>query len=450
MNAIADMKTQLAEGLLSEPAAPEAEWAKTFRAEARARFLALGAPVKRDEYWRYTDPAALTRPMGAAPAAAAPAARGGVFAGEAPALDALAEAEADPAEGALEPLHLTFVNGRLTPELSDAMTLDGVEILSLADAMAAPAARPLGRLESKGQAPVARPLAALNGALATDGLVMRVTGAPARPIHLRYLGSGAGAAHLRHVVEIAAGASLTLLESGMGAGERFNTVLEVALAEDATFHHVRSQTEAGAEAQIVTAIFAELKARAAFRSFTLRAASPQGRATARNEAMLWLEGDACSAHIAGAVLGADKAVADNTVFLTHDGVDCESRQVFKTVLADDASGVFQGKILVKQGAQKTDGYQISQSLLLSDGAEFNAKPELEIYADDVKCSHGSTTGAVDETSLFYLRARGVEEAVAQAMLVQAFVDEAIDEIEDPALQALMRREVVGWMRGRAR
>ena len=139
---------------------------------------------------------------------------------------------------------------------------------------------------------------------------------------------------------------------------------------------------------------------------------------------------------------------DNTVFVTHDAVDCESRQVFKNVLAGQARGIFQGKIFVREGAQKTDGYQISQAVLLDDGAEFSAKPELEIYADDVACSHGSTTGALDPTALFYLRSRGVPQKTAEAMLIAAFAEEAIEEIDDENLADAMRAEVERWMASR--
>ncbi|MEM6745491.1 MAG: SufD family Fe-S cluster assembly protein, partial [Pseudomonadota bacterium] len=131
--------------------------------------------------------------------------------------------------------------------------------------------------------------------------------------------------------------------------------------------------------------------------------------------------------------------------ITHDAERCESRQVYKKVLRGSAKGVFQGKILVKEGAQKTDGYQLSQGLLLDDEAEFLAKPELEIYADDVACSHGSTCGAVDEDALYYLRARGVPRAQAQNLLVLAFIGEAVDEIEDDALADEIRERVAAWI-----
>jgi Fe-S cluster assembly protein SufD len=136
---------------------------------------------------------------------------------------------------------------------------------------------------------------------------------------------------------------------------------------------------------------------------------------------------------------------DDTVFVTHDAVACESRQVFKKVLRNGATGVFQGKILVKPGAQQTDGYQISQALLLDEDAQFLAKPELEIYADDVKCSHGSTSGAIDETALFYLRSRGVPEGPASDLLVLAFLAEALEEIDDEAIAAEIHGRLEGWL-----
>ncbi|HCE72541.1 MAG TPA: Fe-S cluster assembly protein SufD, partial [Ruegeria sp.] len=129
--------------------------------------------------------------------------------------------------------------------------------------------------------------------------------------------------------------------------------------------------------------------------------------------------------------------------------NCESRQVFKKVLRNGATGVFQGKILVQPGAQKTDGYQISQSLLLDDDSQFLAKPELEIYADDVACSHGSTSGAIDDTALFYLRSRGVPEKAATDLLTLAFLAEAVEEIEDEALVADIVSRLEGWLARRA-
>jgi Fe-S cluster assembly protein SufD len=328
-------------------------------------------------------------------------------------------------------------------DASDDLSLAGVEIERLATAGAKDIhwARDFyGTLEADGQTPVERPLATLNTAYATDGLLIRVTGQASKPISLIYHHkSDSSDAVLHHCIRIEAGANLTLLENGPAAA-RFNKVMEVDLADGAAFHHIRAQGRDHAR-QAVTHIFARAGAKALFKSFTLTA---NGVLT-RNEAVINLVGDDARAHIAGAAVGDGTFHHDDTVFVTHGGQRCESRQVFKKVLKNGAVGVFQGKILVKPGAQKTDGYQISQSLLLDESSQFLAKPELEIYADDVKCSHGSTSGAIDETALYYLRSRGVPMRAAQALLVLAFLAEAIDEIEDATVADDMRGRLEGWL-----
>ena len=244
---------------------------------------------------------------------------------------------------------------------------------------------------------------------------------------------------LHHCVKLEPGAELTLLENGPAAA-RFTKVLEVEVAEGARFHHIRAQGRDHAR-RAATHIFARIGAGALFKSFTLTA---NGKLT-RNDAVLELVGDDAVAHVAGASMGDGDFHHDDTVFITHEGERCESRQVFKKVLKNGAVGVFQGKILVKPGAQKTDGYQISQSLLLDGDSQFLAKPELEIYADDVKCSHGSTSGAIDDTALYYLRSRGVPLRQAQSLLVLAFLAEAIGEIEDEAIAEDIRSRLEGWL-----
>ena len=191
----------------------------------------------------------------------------------------------------------------------------------------------------------------------------------------------------------------------------------------------------------MTHIFAELGTESVFKSFTLTA---NGIMT-RNECVLWLNGDDAIAHVAGACVGDGDFHHDDTVFITHDAVACESRQVFKKVLRNGATGVFQGKILVKPDAQKTDGYQISQSLLLDDDSQFLAKPELEIYADDVACSHGSTSGAIDEEALYYLRSRGVPAKQATNLLTLAFLGEAVDEVENRDIADAIMERLEGWL-----
>jgi len=403
---------------------PREGWQGAARAEALARLTAMGLPVRRDEYWRYTDPAGLTAPE--APKAAL--------------FDAGDEA---PVFGGIDRLRLVFVDGVFDPAQSDDPALAGVEIERLAEAGAADihwAQGVYGVLEARGQAPVQRPLAAMNTAFATDGVLIRVTGRAERPVSLVYVHeSEASDAILHHCVKLEPGAELTLLENGPAAA-RFCKVLEVEVADGARFHHVRVQGR-DHERRAATHVFARLGAGALFKSFTLTA---NGRLT-RNEAVIELLGDAGMAHVAGAAVGDGDFHHDDTVFVTHDAVGCESRQVFKKVLKNGATGVFQGKILVTPRAQKTDGYQISQSLLLDGDSQFLAKPELEIYADDVKCSHGSTSGAIDETALFYLRSRGLPKRTAQSLLVLAFLAEAIGEIEDEAVAEDIRGRLEGWL-----
>lgn len=399
-------------------------WLATARTDALARLRAMGLPARRDEYWRYTDPASLN--------AAEPTAAVHFDAGD----------EAAPFDG-MDRLKLVFVDGVFDPAASDDLTLSGVTIerLSLAGEKDIHWAQGLyGALETRGQTPVARPFAALNSAFATDGILIHVTGKAAKPVSLIYVHeSETSDAILHHCVKLEPGAELTLLENGPAAA-RFSKVLEVDVADGASFHHIRIQGR-DHQRRAVTHVFARLGARSEMRSFTLTA---NGRLT-RNEAVIELIGDEGRAHVAGAAVGDGDFHHDDTVFITHAGAACESRQVFKKVLMNGATGVFQGKILVKPGAQKTDGYQISQSLLLDEDSQFLAKPELEIYADDVKCSHGSTSGAIDETALFYLQSRGVPRRSAQALLVLAFLAEAIEEVADEAIADDIRARLDRWL-----
>ena len=165
----------------------------------------------------------------------------------------------------------------------------------------------------------------------------------------------------------------------------------------------------------------------------------------RNEAFIELCGDDSRVTVAGVCVGEGAFLHDDSVFVVHDAERCESRQVFKKVLGVGGKGVFQGKILVKPGAQKTDGYQISKGLLLDETSQFLAKPELEIYADDVACSHGSTSGAIDEEALFYLMSRGVSRKEAESILVLAFLEEAVDEISDRDIAEDIRCRLAEWI-----
>lgn len=402
-------------------------WASDARSDAANRLAAMGLPTRRDEYWKWTRPDSL---ISAEPSTAE------VF-----------DSQGEPLVfHEIDRLKLIFVDGVFDAAASDDLEGEGLEIERLSTAAEKDihwAKGLYGVLETAGQTPVQRPLAVYNTAMATDGVVIRVTGTPTRPVSLIYRHADSGSdAILHHVIRVEEGATLTLLENGAAAA-RFNQVTEVDVAKGAAFHHVRAQGR-DHDRQAITHIFARVDAEATFKSFTM---TVNGKLT-RNECVIDIVGDNAVAHVAGAALGdaaEDPFHHDDTVFITHDAVACESRQVFKKVLKNGAKGVFQGKILVKPDAQKTDGYQKSQSLLLDDDASFQAKPELEIYADDVICSHGSTTGAIDEEALFYLRSRGVPTPIATDLLVLAFLADAIEEIEDEDIAAEVSGRLGAWL-----
>lgn len=416
-------KLQVTDGLLGvyETPASASKWADEARKTALARFQNQGAPTRRDEYWKYTNPTALTAIT--------------------PSANPLEDTDVT-AFDALDTLKIVFVDGKYNAQASD--IIDGMQITQLADVLATDihACKEMyGVLEAQGQIPVQRPLAALNTAVAVDGVVIHVKSKIEKPIEIQYLHEDtASDAVIHNLIKLENGTSLTLLESGAIAA-RFNVVAEIDVADNATFNHIRIQ---GREKQRAGSnhMFAKLGAESLFKSFTL---AVNGMLT-RNETVIELTGDNANAHIACAAAGDGNFHHDDTVFITHDAQNCESRQVFKKVLRNGATSVFQGKILVKPDAQKTDGYQISKGLLLDDDSNFLAKPELEIYADDVVCSHGSTCGGADETALFYLMSRGIPRDQAQNMLVLAFLDEAIQEIADDALANAIREQLQCWMR----
>ncbi|WP_047997084.1 SufD family Fe-S cluster assembly protein [Puniceibacterium sp. IMCC21224] len=420
--AVPQAKLDETEARIASLSLPSGGWSDVARRDALARLRATGLPGRRDEYWKYTRPDTLVQ-------------------ADAPHAAIHANDEAPMFDG-IDRLKIVFVDGVFDADASDDLTLDGVKIDRLADSSTdIHWARDLyGTLESKGQEPVVRSLAALNTAFATDGVLIHVSAKVTKPINLIYLHeSETSDAILHHVVKIDAGAELTLLENGPAAA-RFNKVIEVDIADTGIFHHVCAQGR-DHERRAATHLFTRLGEESVFKSFTLTA---NGVMT-RNECVIELTGDNATAHVAGACVGDGDFHHDDTVFITHDAVNCESRQVFKKVLRNGATGVFQGKILVKAGAQKTDGYQISQSLLLDGDSQFLAKPELEIYADDVACSHGSTSGAIDDEALFYLRSRGVPVAAATNLLTLAFLAEAVEEIEDSALADEIVRRIEGWL-----
>ena len=407
-------------------ALPQGGFTAAARADALSRLRQMGLPGPRDEYWRYTDPRPFNQPR--------------------PDALALADGSAPALFDDLDRLKLVFVDGVFDAAQSDDLELDGVQIQSLADADQGGdhwAAGLYGRLEAAGQKPVSRPFAALNTAAAREGLLIRVTGRPSRPIHIIHQRAAEDADSIwHHVIRVEQDAALTLLETGM-SGARSNGLIEADLAPGGELHHITAKRASDPRLGL-SHLFARVEAGSVLKSFAL---SINGRLM-RQEAVIDIVGSDAVAHIAAAVLGDGNDGPfhhDDTVFVTHGAERCESRQVFKKVLKNGAEGVFQGKILVTQQAQKTDGYQISQALLLDETSQFLAKPELEIYADDVKCSHGSTTGAIDEEALFYLRSRGVPRAQAVVFIVLSFLADALEEVENEDLRERIQDRLSLWL-----
>ncbi len=425
--ALPEFKQTETEARLAALTMPDAGCTRAAREDALARVLETGLPGRRDEYWKYTRPDTLVAPV--APQAAV-----------------IQDPEALVFDD-MDCLKIVFVDGVFSAADSDELALEGVSIDRLEDICCKDIhwARDLyGVLETRGQTPVQRPLAALNTAFASDGVAIHVSGKPSKPINFVYRhASETSDAILHHVIRVESHAQVTILETGPAAS-RFNKCMEIDIADSGTLHHVRAQGP-DHERRAATHMFTRLGTESVYKSFTL---TVNGVLT-RNEQVIELTGDDAVAHVAGACVGDGDFHHDDTVFVTHDAVNCESRQVFKKVLRNGATGVFQGKILVKEGAQKTDGYQISQSLLLDGDSQFLAKPELEIYADDVACSHGSTSGAIDEEALFYLRSRGVPTKDATNMLTLAFLAEAVDEIEDADLAEAIVDRLEGWLARRS-
>jgi Fe-S cluster assembly protein SufD len=397
-------------------------WLEAVREQAAEAFRAEGLPTRRVEAWKYTD----LRPVAEAG-----------FGESLSSVSAVPELPAAHGGGA----RAVFVDGRFRADLS---------ALSDLPYAAGSVAAALPRLEGRigAVAPVAGlPIVALNAMLFEDGLLLTVpAGVAGGVLDLLSLSSGGArpeACHPRHLIRLEAGASLTLIETAIGPEHEgitlHNPVFEIEVAEGATLVHARLNQE-GRQGFHLSNVHARVAAGGTYDNFTLNA----GARLTRNEIHIALEGAGAAAHMNGAQLLAGGQHADTTTFLDHAAPGCASRQTYKTVLAGKSRGVFQGKILVRQAAQKTDGYQMNQALLLSPDAEMDSKPQLEIYADDVKCSHGATVGELDAAQLFYLRSRGVPEPAARSLLIQAFLQEAVEGVTDEAARAALTAAVAGW------
>jgi Fe-S cluster assembly protein SufD len=411
-------RVEAARGRSTEPA-----WLTSRRAAAAARLVAEGFPTTRDEEFRFTNIAPIASK--AYPAADVPPGRAS--------LDALRSQATVPGLDAHE---LVFVNGRHSPELSNAGGLPaGVRLTNLASTLGAdPAlAEPLfGRVvkfEMQG-------FTALNTALAADGAILVVDDdvVVERPIHLVFLSSAPApfGAHVRNLVKIGRHAQVRIVESYLGeTGQEYftNTITEVDGGDGSQVEYCRVQRES-TSAHHVSGTHLRLGRAAVFASESLSL----GGAIVRNDVNAVLDAEGISCTLNGLYLVDGDRLVDNHTNIDHAKPHCESHELYKGILDDRGRGVFNGKIFVRQDAQKTDAKQTNQVLLLSDDATIDTKPQLEIFADDVKCTHGATIGQLDETQMFYLKSRGIGDAHARAILLHAFAADIVERIEVEALR----------------
>ena len=410
------------------------------REKAFAVIAEKGLPHRRVEHWHYTDLRSAMReakPLAALPdPAAIAAAKAALAQHERPGL-----------------ARLVLLDGSLVAELSDIGQLpEGVQVMPMAQALASGDPALMAHL---GALDVARGdhAMALNASFMRDGVVIVVAEGVdvASPVNLIHLRSDAvTASFARSLVMVNKGSKFALIEAYESiagvqslAESQINDVLEFVLGEDAEVEHVLLQTLPQATLQLTT-MTASLAANVTFNSFAL----VTGAGLSRRQLYVQYAGENVSAGLRGASLLKGRQHADTTLIMDHAVPHGTSRELFKHVLDGEATGVYQGKVVVRQHAQKTDGGMKSNALLLSDNATMNNKPELEIFADDVVCGHGATVGSLDDDLLFYLMARGLPKPEAERLLIQAFVGEAIEFVTSEPLRDALNKHVDDWLSAR--
>ena len=412
--------------------AAEPAWLGASRDAARAGFAEAGFPTRRHEAWRFTELKSLTG-TSFAPAPVLP--------GDATVIGErlcrlLSHAS-----------RLVFVNGRFDADHSHICNNlpDGVFLGSFADwaarngEAAALFQRPSGALDA---------FRALNQGLFTDGLALVVPAGVTldHPVHVLYWGEAAdpASAQLKGLIRLGAGAEATVIETFTGTGRTWtNAAMSVEVADTAHLGHYRLQDEHLTAFHTGT-LDVTIGTDAAYDGFTLSL----GASMARQDINTRLIGDRAFCGVSGVYLLAERQESTVATVIEHIARDGRTKEVFKGCLADRSHGVFQGQIKVAQTAQKTDAYQLNKTILLSDRAVMDAKPELEIFADDVKCSHGATVGDLDETAEFYLRSRGIAPEQARAMLIEAFVVDAVELVGHEQARDYLTDAISRWLAAR--
>ncbi|MDP6875217.1 MAG: Fe-S cluster assembly protein SufD [Alphaproteobacteria bacterium] len=395
-------------------------WLADLRQAAAARFSAAGLPDRKVEEWRYTN----LKPV-----------QEQLFA-----LDTAPVGDTPPT--LLQDSHrLVFTNGVLQGSADDLP--DGVRLAGMAETMAENPGLLAGHMGKLAQGQEL-PLPALNQALSRDGYVLAIDPgiSVSRPIEILFLSDG-GASYPRNLILAGAGAQATVVEHylGLGGGGYFiNAVTEVQAAAGAKLQRYKIQQDAPGSSHIAT-LAGQLQDGARLENFDLNL----GGQLVRSEIHMALQGEGAEAALNGVYLLRGKQHCDNAIQMDHAVGATNSQQDYRGILDDHAHAVFQGKITVRPDAQGIEGHQLNKTLLLSDEAEIDSKPELQILADDVKCSHGATAGELDETGLFYLRSRGIPEDEARQLLMTAFISETLAKIDSDAVRGIMERLVGEWM-----
>lgn len=400
------------------------------RRAAIARFSEYGFPTPRHEDWKYTNVAPILQQK-----------------------FTLASAAVDVPDGLLQELQfdglqenvVVLVNGRYSAALSN-LTLDqkGVIISSLAEAMVShpeivnPALGKYANFDEES-------FTALNTAFTSDGTVIYLPDNTQvqEPIHLIHLSDSRSerfVSHPRNLFLIGKNSQADIIETFAGVSEPHyfnNLVSEVVLAENARLNHLKVQEE-GRTAFHISNVHVHQERCSVYSSVNI----DLGGALVRNNLNVRLNGVGCASYLFGFYMGSGTQHIDNHTFVDHALPHCFSNELYKGILDEKAKGVFNGKILVRPDAQKTNALQSNKTLLLTDEASINAKPQLEIFADDVKCTHGATIGQLDDEALFYLRARGIGKEMAGAMLRHAFIRDVLDNVKETSVREKLDAKIM--------
>ena len=393
------------------------DWYNSLRQEFESNGLSIEKVSRRSEYWRKSN------------------------------LDIISDFAQDTSQIDLSNLKGTslhepdlIIHGNMLESVSER----NYQVLNIADVIADEksfAKAYFGRLEKKSQNIVPRPLARDNTLNPKVGYVFSLSDSFNKPlvIHNKTDTSVSGSFQ-RNLIVIKEDVEATIIETGNNLSV-FNEVTEIYLEKNAKLNYLDLTGENNVFPKIAHK-FCDMAENSSFNHFGLRLNT---KAT-RSEIELHLNGKGISTSIANVcILNKKHHYSDENVLINHNAPECKSRQVFKSILENDCTSIVRGKIYVAPEAQKTDGYQSSRSLLLNENSKFLCKPELEIYADDVICSHGSTSGSLDQESLFYLLSRGVHKNKAKEMLVTAFISEALDEIEDESIKSALSNYIDNWI-----